>query len=73
MSHDKRRDGRRDEVNGIELRVVFEVTKLETNYTVNKESYMSMIMSIQVPLRTQIRDTANYMYQVVIFMIFILE
>ena len=41
MSHDKRRDGRRDEVNGIELRVVFEVTKLETNYTVNKEIYVN--------------------------------
>ena len=49
-------------MNGIELRVVFEVTKIETNYTVNKESY-----AIQVPLKTQIRDTANYIYQVVIF------
>ena len=65
MSHDKRWDGRWDEVNGIELRVVFEVTKIETNYTVNKESY-----AIQVPLKTQIRDTANYMYQVVIMMIY---
>ena len=49
MSHDKRRDGRRDEVNGIELRVVFEVTKLETNYTVNKESYVNDLQYTSAP------------------------